>query len=199
MGQAWGRIPQALIPAGQQDRLCPNSPGAPLVFSILVANCTNGHGIQTKLSALQMGRSKLRPPPGKSSPQPGGALAIFRLSQPVSRSCSFNCCWTGSRTRCLSAGALAAPAWHRWREVCWPPCGGTKEHVGNSHWEASAAHVMPATAPRLKHWIAPHLQMRKLRHGDVKRHAPRVTPLAEAGSNPGTADPKTGAPKPRAH
>lgn len=68
MGQAWGRIPQALIPAGQQDRLCPNSPGAPLVFSILVANCTNGHGIQTKLSALQMGRSKLRPPPGKSSP-----------------------------------------------------------------------------------------------------------------------------------
>lgn len=27
----------------------------------------------------------------------------------------------------------------------------------NSHWVASAAHVIPATAPRLKYWIAPHL------------------------------------------
>lgn len=199
MGQAWGRIPQALIPAGSRidsaltllgRRWCLAS------WSPTVPTATESRpsSLPSKWGDLSSVRHQVSP-----LPQPGGALAIFRLSQPVSRSCSFNCCWTGSRTRCLSAGALAAPAWHRWREVCWPPCGGTKEHVGNSHWEASAAHVMPATAPRLKHWIAPHLQMRKLRHGDVKRHAPRVTPLAEAGSNPGTADPKTGAPKPRAH
>ena len=30
-------------------------------------------------------------------------------------------------------------------------------HVWNSHWVASAAHVIPATAPRLKYRIAPHL------------------------------------------